>query len=122
MTPKKYVRSLRPHRLSALCLDAILLRSCQSNPMPERLRASDFRFIAICLAMLAGTVWFSVRNYHYAFPEASIDFRVNRQGALSLAGKFLSDRGYRVADYREASRFSFDDPVSYTHLRAHETD
>ena len=77
--------------------------------MPERLRASDFRFIAICLAMLAGTVWFSVRNYHYAFPEASIDFRVNRQGALSLAGKFLGDRGYRVADYREASRFSFDD-------------
>src|ERR1039457_5372595 len=77
--------------------------------MLERLRASDFRFIAICLAMLAGSVWFSVRNYHYAFPEASIDFRVNRQGALSLAGKFLGDRGYRVTDYREASRFTFDD-------------
>ena len=77
--------------------------------MPERLRASDFRFIAICLAMLAGTVWFSVRNFHYAFPEASIDFRVDRQAASSLAAKFLSDQGYRVADYREASRFNFDD-------------
>jgi membrane protease YdiL (CAAX protease family) len=77
--------------------------------MPERLRASDFRFIAICLAMLAGTVWFSVRNYHYAFPEASIDFRVNRQDASSLAGKFLADRGYHVNNYRQASRFTFDD-------------
>ncbi len=77
--------------------------------MPERLRASDFRFIAICLAMLAGTVWFCVRNYHYAFPEASIDFRVNRQDALALAGRFLGERGYRVGDYREASRFNFDD-------------
>jgi membrane protease YdiL (CAAX protease family) len=77
--------------------------------VPERLRASDFRFIAICLAMLAGTAWFSVSNFHYAFPEASIDFRVNRQDALSLAGMFLSGQRCRVADYREASRFSFDD-------------
>jgi membrane protease YdiL (CAAX protease family) len=77
--------------------------------MPERLRRSDLRFIAICLAMLAGTVWFSVRNFYRAFPEASIDFRVNRQAASSIAGKFLSDQGYRLGGYREASRFSFDD-------------
>ncbi len=77
--------------------------------MPERLRASDFRFIAICLAMLAGALWFSIRNFHYAFPEASIDFRVTRDGALSQAEKFLSDQGYHTSDYREASRFDFDD-------------
>ena len=79
------------------------------NPMTNRLRGSDFRFIAVCLAMLAGTVWFSVRNYSYAFPEASIDFRVSRQAALSLAETFLRDLGYRIANYRMASRFSFDD-------------
>ena len=77
--------------------------------MPERLRASDLRFIAICLAMLAGTVWFSVRNFYRAFPEASIDFRVDRQSASSIAGRFLTSQGDRVTGYREASRFSFDD-------------
>ena len=39
--------------------------------MRERLRARDYRFIAVCLALLAGTTWFSVKNFYRAFPEAS---------------------------------------------------
>jgi membrane protease YdiL (CAAX protease family) len=77
--------------------------------MRERLRPSDYRFLAICLTLLAVTTWFSVRNFHRAFPEASIDFRVNRDQAHSLAERFLSARGFRAADYRHASRFHFDD-------------
>ncbi len=75
----------------------------------ERLRSSDYRFIAACLAMLAATAWYSVRNFHRAFPEASIDFRVNRGDARNLAERFLAAQGLRTEGYREASRFDYDD-------------
>jgi membrane protease YdiL (CAAX protease family) len=77
--------------------------------MKERLRTSDYRFIAVCLVLFAGAAWYSVRNFYRAFPEASIDFRVNRDDAQVLAGRFLAGQGYRVEGYRQASRFSFDD-------------
>src|ERR1035437_8304099 len=75
----------------------------------ERLRNSDYRFIAVCLALLAATAWYSVRNFHRAFPEASIDFRATREDAQALAAKFLGGQGYKTDGYRLASRFSFDD-------------
>jgi len=77
--------------------------------MKERLRASDYRFIAVCLVLFAGAAWYSVRNFYRAFPEASIDFRVSRDDAQVLAGRFLAGQGYRVQGYRQASRFSYDD-------------
>ena len=77
--------------------------------MKERLRTSDYRFIAVCLVLFAGAAWYSVRNFYRAFPEASIDFRVNRDDAQVLAGRFLAGQGYRVEGYRQASRFSYDD-------------
>jgi hypothetical protein len=49
--------------------------------MRERLNAADYRFIAICAALLGATVWFSAGNFYRAFPEASIDFKVNRDQA-----------------------------------------
>ncbi len=75
----------------------------------ERLRTSDYRFIAVCLTLLAGATWFSVRNFYRAFPEASIDFRVNRQQGQALASRFLAGRGYRTQGFREASSFRYDD-------------
>jgi membrane protease YdiL (CAAX protease family) len=75
----------------------------------ERLRASDYRFIAICLALLAATAWYSARNFYRAFPEASIDFRATREDAQALAEKFLAGQGYKTDGYRLASRFSYDD-------------
>src|SRR5689334_25262763 len=77
--------------------------------MRERLEGSDYRFIAICLALLAGTVWFTARNFYRAFPEASIDFRVSRADAASIAAGFLARQGYDRAGYREASSFTYDD-------------
>ena len=77
--------------------------------MKTRLAAGDYRFIAICLALLGATVWFSARNFYRAFPEASIDFQVNRDQALVLAAKFLAAEHYRVEGYREASQFDYDD-------------
>ena len=77
--------------------------------MKERLRAGDYRFILICAALLAGTTWFSVRNFYRAFPEASIDFKVSREDARILAAKFLGGQGYALAGYRQAAQFSFDE-------------
>jgi hypothetical protein len=77
--------------------------------MTDRLRRSDYRFIAICLALLGACTWFSVRYFYLAFPEASIDFRAGRDEARSLAESFLAGRGYAVAGYRSAASFVFDD-------------
>ena len=81
----------------------------KNTTMKDRLRVSDYRFIAVCLVLLAATIWFSVGNFYRAFPEASIDFRVNRQDAQQAAGRFLSAEGYQAAGYRQAARFDFDD-------------
>jgi membrane protease YdiL (CAAX protease family) len=75
----------------------------------ERFRGTDYRFLAVCLALLAGTVWFSAQNFHRAFPEASIDFRVSRGEAQSQAQRYLISRGYDTRLYREADSFTFDD-------------
>jgi hypothetical protein len=73
--------------------------------MKTRLAAGDYRFIAICLALLGVTVWFSAVNFHRAFPEASIDFQVNRDQARLIAARFLTSERYQVEGYREASQF-----------------
>lgn len=77
--------------------------------MKERLTGSDYRFIAVCLALLAATTWFSIGNFYRAFPEASIDFRVKRDDGLAIAEKFLSGAGHQTIGYRQASSFGFDD-------------
>src|ERR1051326_8336583 len=77
--------------------------------MMERLGGPDYRFIGICAALAAGTIWFSVGNFYRAFPEASIDFRVNRPEGRGLAEHFLAQQNYRTDDYRQASSFTFED-------------
>ena len=77
--------------------------------MKERLGSADYRFIAICVLLLAGTVWFSTGNFYRAFPEASIDFRVSREDALQTASRFLAEQSLNVSGYRQAARFDFDD-------------
>lgn len=77
--------------------------------MKERLQAPDYRFIAVCLALLAGSIWFSAGNFYRAFPEASIDFRVNRGDAQARAQSFLESQGFPLGAYRVASRFDWDD-------------
>lgn len=75
----------------------------------EKLRASDYRFIAICMLLLAGTAWYTAGNFYRAFPEASIDFRVNRDEARDLARQFLSSQGDNTTGYRDAASFAYDD-------------
>jgi len=77
--------------------------------MMEKLQGKDVRFIAICLALLAAATWYSAGNFYRAFPEASIDFRVNRDDGRALVDRFLSTRHYSTAGYRQAASFTYDD-------------
>jgi membrane protease YdiL (CAAX protease family) len=77
--------------------------------MKERFTAPDYRFLAICAVLLAGATWFSVRNFYRAFPEASIDFRVNRAQGETIASQFLASRAYATEGYRRASSFTYDE-------------
>jgi membrane protease YdiL (CAAX protease family) len=77
--------------------------------MKERFTGADYRFLAICAVLLAGATWFSVRNFYRAFPEASIDFRVNRAQGETIASQFLTSRGFATEAYRRASSFTYDD-------------
>jgi len=80
-----------------------------AEPMKEKLHGSDYRFILTCLVLFAAATWYSTHNFYRAFPEASIDFHVNRDGGRSLAERFLAAQNYNLAGYRHASRFDFDD-------------
>src|SRR5262249_33399347 len=42
-------------------------------------------------------------------PEASIDFKVNRDEARIAAAKFLTSQGYNLEGYRQAAQFGYDD-------------
>src|ERR1700722_8291422 len=75
----------------------------------EKLRSADYRFIAICLLLLAGTAWYTAGNFYRAFPEASIDFRVNRDEARDIGERSLAGRSNQTAGYRAAASFAYDD-------------
>ena len=55
--------------------------------MKDKLQPRDFRFISICLVLAAAATWFSFGNFYRAFPEASIDFRVDRDQAGQRANR-----------------------------------
>lgn len=75
----------------------------------EKLTAGDYRFIVICAVLLGGTAWYTSRNFFRAFPEASIDFRVNRDDAREIASRFLTAQGAQTPAYHDASSFAYDD-------------
>src|SRR5262245_47749228 len=77
--------------------------------MKERLAGPDYRFLAVCLTLLAATTWYSTRNFYRAFPEASLDFKVGRDEGRARAAAFLNERNLRVEGYRQAASFTFDE-------------
>lgn len=77
--------------------------------MPIRLTAKQYRVIAIVIGVAAVSLAIGVKYFERAFPEAAIQFRVNRSGSEPVASKFLAARGAQLAGYRHAAIFSFDD-------------
>src|SRR6266852_3372887 len=75
----------------------------------DRLTGSDKR--ALLLWVLAGIIGivFAQKYFFRAFPEASVNFQVSREEALTRAQKFVTGLGENVSGYRSAVAFDVDD-------------
>ncbi len=79
--------------------------------MPIRLTSKEYRIIALALAVSSASLLVSLKYFWRAFPEASIDLRVNRNDSEPIAAKFLEDRGIRSAAFHHAAIFDYNDEV-----------
>jgi membrane protease YdiL (CAAX protease family) len=77
--------------------------------MSITLTSADRRVIATAIIVAGFSLAIGVKYFSHAFPEAAIEFRVNRDDSTPLATKFLADRGWSVGNYRHAAVFDFDD-------------
>ncbi len=77
--------------------------------MPIALNSADRRVIAIAVVVAGISLAIGLKYFSHAFPEASIEFRVNRDDSTPVALKFLAERGWSVGDYRHAAVFDYDD-------------
>jgi membrane protease YdiL (CAAX protease family) len=75
----------------------------------DRLTRSEKR--ALLLWVIAGVLgaWFAQKYFFRAFPEASVNFKVSRDEALSRAQGFVGSLGENVSGYQTAIVFSLDD-------------
>ena len=76
---------------------------------PEKLRGTDWRFIAVCLVLAAVCIAVVARYFSSAFPEASIDFRYDRDSSRAIAVQTLAAQGVSVLGMKHAVRFDSDD-------------
>ena len=67
------------------------------------------RFVLICLLICAASLFIGTSYFYRAFPEASIDFKVDRLSSEPLAEKFLASQGIKTSGYIHASAFQYDD-------------
>ncbi len=77
--------------------------------MPTALNSADRKVIAVAILVAGLSLAIGLKYFSHAFPEASIEFRVNRDDSTPLAVKFLSGRGWSVGGYRHAAVFDYDD-------------
>ncbi len=75
----------------------------------EKLDGRDWRFVAVCLLAIAAGAGVTASLFRRAFPEASIEFKVNREQARVLGEKLLAARGTDVASARFAGEFAVDE-------------
>ncbi|MGH9477050.1 MAG: CPBP family glutamic-type intramembrane protease [Terriglobales bacterium] len=73
------------------------------------LNLSDWRLIAIAVAVAAASLWVVNRDFHRAFPQAAIDFQVSSATAPAVAQTFLKGQGIVTAGYHHAQQFGYDD-------------
>jgi len=75
----------------------------------ERLDRRDVRFVIVCLLVIAAGAATTAALFRRAFPEASIEFKVNRREARTLAESFLKSRGADLDGSRFAGQFDVDE-------------
>ncbi|MGH9433767.1 MAG: hypothetical protein ACRD3T_19735, partial [Terriglobia bacterium] len=64
--------------------------------MPVKLTSKQYKIIAVSLVIAAVCLTISLKYFSRAFPEATIQFRVNAQGSAGIASRFLSARGWSL--------------------------
>lgn len=77
--------------------------------MPIRLTSRQYRVIAIAIGVSAVSFVIGWKYFSHAFPEAAIQFRVDRGSSRQIAQRFLTARGFHLENYRHAAVFSYDD-------------
>ncbi|HEX8171628.1 MAG TPA: CPBP family intramembrane glutamic endopeptidase [Thermoanaerobaculia bacterium] len=77
--------------------------------MRERLERGEVRNLILWIALAAIAIAIVVRYYHSAFPEASIDFKYDREESRIVAERLLAARGIDVRGMKHAVRFDSDD-------------
>jgi membrane protease YdiL (CAAX protease family) len=77
--------------------------------MPIKFTPTDLKTIGICALVAAASLLVGVKYFWRAFPEAAIEFRVNREESKPFAEKYLAEREIRVEGYRHVAVFSYDD-------------
>jgi membrane protease YdiL (CAAX protease family) len=75
----------------------------------DRLNRRDWLFIAICVVLFAATLTIALTNFSRAFPEASIDFKVDRGGSRAVAERVLTGEHIAFAGMRNTASFESDD-------------
>ena len=77
--------------------------------MPIKLTSSDRKTLGIAVLVAVISLGIGAKYFWRAFPEAAIEFRVNRGDSAPIAQKFLTERGIRMEGYRHAAIFDYDD-------------
>ena len=77
--------------------------------MIERLNRRDWILIGACLAVAAISLFIIFNWFYAAFPEASIEFRVDRSSSLPIAQRVLDTQRIDVRAMKHAAFFTGDD-------------
>lgn len=75
----------------------------------ERLNRRDWLFIAVCAALFAIALAVALTYFSRAFPEASIDFKVDRGAARVVGERVLQREHVAFAGMRNTASFETDD-------------
>jgi len=75
----------------------------------RKLNVKDVRILLIAVVIAIASLIVALSYFEDAFPEANIQFEVDRQDSETLATQFLQGNGITVEPYRHASIFSHDE-------------
>ena len=75
----------------------------------ERLTRRDWRFLATCIALFAVSIAVATTWFSRAFPEASIDFRYDRDSSVAIAQRVLDGEKIDTRAMRHTAMFDGDD-------------
>src|SRR5215467_8606661 len=75
----------------------------------DRLTSSEKRALLLWVAAGIVGLLFAHKYFFQAFPEASVNFQVSREEALTRAQKFVNGLGENVSDYKSSIIFVAED-------------